>query len=137
MSYRDDMNLLSFTPPDSPHAWHCKNGRVASKTLWLSTMLSTLCVCLLLYLLTALSKPRRSAQAAIFCVVPWCVQGAAWLVYLITNGFTRQCPFVQVLYHCCVYVMYIELNVRLAEIVRLNVRIISNAFISSQKTIIR
>lgn len=65
-SYRDDMNLLSWTPPDSPQARHCSCGLLTSNTLLLSTTLSILCVCFLLYLLTALNKPRRSAQAAIF-----------------------------------------------------------------------
>lgn len=66
VSYRDDMNLLCWTPPASPQAWHCNRGLFTSNTLLLSTTLNIRCACLLLYLLTVLNKPRRNAQAAIF-----------------------------------------------------------------------
>lgn len=65
VSYRDDMNLLCWTPPDTPQARHCSRSLYASNPLLVSATLSNLCVCFLLYLLTVFSKPRRSAQAAI------------------------------------------------------------------------
>lgn len=66
--YRDDMNLLCWTPPASPQARHGNRGLFNSNTplLLLSTTLSILCVCFLLYLLTEFNRPRRNAQAAIF-----------------------------------------------------------------------
>lgn len=69
VSYRDDMNLLGWTAPGSPQARHCNRGLFTSNPPLLSTTLSILCVCLLLYLLTVLNKPRRNAQAAIFPVL--------------------------------------------------------------------
>lgn len=66
VSYRDDMNLLCWAPPDSPQARHCNLCLYASNPLLISATLSILCVCFLLYLLTVLNKPRRSAEAAIF-----------------------------------------------------------------------
>ena len=66
VSYRDDMNLLCWTPPGRPQARHCSRGLYASNPPLVSATLSILCVCFLLYLLTVLRKPRRSAEAAIF-----------------------------------------------------------------------
>ena len=66
VSHRVDMNLTSGAPPVSPQLRHCGRCLNASKPLLLSATLSILWVCFLLYLLTVLHKPRRSAEAAIF-----------------------------------------------------------------------
>lgn len=70
VSYRDDINLFCWTPPSSPQARHCNRGLYTSKLMLMSVTLSILWECFLLYLLTPLSSPLRSAQAAIF---PFCL----------------------------------------------------------------
>ncbi|TNN34536.1 hypothetical protein EYF80_055304 [Liparis tanakae] len=58
------MNRCCWTPPgSSAQARPWTRGRNRSSP---SAPLRILCACFLLYLLTALRKPRRNAQAAIF-----------------------------------------------------------------------